>query len=392
MTIALIALLAGDSVAPAATAPDFQRDVRPLLADRCFSCHGPDEAARKRGLRLDTFAGATAELKSGRRAIVPGDLAASEMARRLLTDDDRKLMPPESLHRPLQPTERDLLLRWIETGARYETHWAFVAPQRPPLPPLRDDGFSRDPLDQWVRARMAAAGLTPAPPSDRPTWLRRATFALHGLPPTPAELQAFLADEAPGAEERVLDRLFASRHYGERMAADWLDVARYADTFGYQSDWECHTWPWRDWVIQAFQRDLPWDRFLTEQLAGDLLPDADASTRIATAFNRLHRQTNEGGSIDEEFRQEAIADRVATFGTAFLGLTLECARCHDHKYDPIPTREFHRLGAFFGAIDEAGSYPYATGALPPPTLRLTDAAQSTELARLAAERATAEAA
>ncbi|MSR47141.1 MAG: DUF1553 domain-containing protein [Planctomycetes bacterium] len=380
----LVLALSGDAL------PDFQREVRPLLADRCFACHGPDEEARKRGLRLDTFDGATATLKSGRRAIVPGDLAASEMARRLTTDDDRRAMPPETLHRPLSTHERDTLLRWIESGAKYETHWAFVPPQRAPLPDVRDAAWCRDPLDRFVLAPLEADGIAPAPESDRATWLRRASFALNGLPPTPEETAAFLADPLSGAHERQLDRLFASPRYGERMAADWLDVARYADTFGYQSDGECRTWPWRDWLIGAFERDLPWDQFLREQLAGDLLQNATREQQIATAFNRLHRQTNEGGSIDEEFRQEAIADRVATFGTAFLGLTVECARCHDHKYDPIAQSDFHRLGAFFGAIDEAGSYPYATGALPPPTLRLPTPEQETELARRGENVAAAE--
>jgi len=385
-----LALLAA---APAGEGPpDFQREVRPLLADRCFACHGPDEEARKRGLRLDTAEGATATLKSGKRAIVPGDLAASEMARRIESADPRRAMPPEALHRPLDEAQRATLLRWIEAGARYETHWAFAPPQRPEPPPVRDAAWCRDPLDRFVLAPLEADGLAPAPECDRATWLRRASFVLHGLPPTPEERAAFLADAAPDAFERQLDRLLASPRYGERMASDWLDVARFADTFGYQSDWECRTWPWRDWLIGAFQRDLPWDQFVVEQLAGDLLPDATDEQRIATAFNRLHRLTNEGGSIDEEFRQEAISDRVATFGTAILGLTVECARCHDHKYDPIAQADYYRLAAFFGAIDEAGSYPYSTGATPPPALRLASADEKSELARRADAVAQAEAA
>ncbi|MBL8842849.1 MAG: DUF1553 domain-containing protein [Planctomycetes bacterium] len=377
--------------------PDFQRDVLPLLADRCFLCHGPDESTRKRGLRLDTADGARALLKSGRHAIVPGDLAKSEMARRIAGDDERRVMPPADFPRPLAESERALLLRWIEAGADYATHWAFAPPQRvePAVPDAatrqRIDAWSRDPLDAHVFARLAQEGLAPAPEADRATWLRRASFALNGLPPTPEELASFAADGAPDAYEKQVDRLLASPRYGERLAADWLDVARYADTFGYQSDWECRTFAWRDWLIDAFQRDLPYDQFITEQLAGDLLPDATRAQRLATAFNRLHRQTNEGGSIDEEFRQEHLADRVTTYGTAFLGLTLECARCHDHKYDPIAQVDFARLTAFFGAIDEAGSYPYATGATPRPALRLPTAEQEAELARRSAAVAAAEA-
>ncbi len=378
---AIAALGVGDPDRGALAPPDFQREVLPLLADRCFRCHGPDEGARKRGLRLDTAEGARALLKSGRRAIVPGDLAASEMVRRITSEDDRRVMPPADFARPLAEGERDLLLRWIEGGADYATHWAFVAPHRAPLPAVLDAGWCRDPLDRYVLARLEADALAPAPEADRSTWLRRASLALTGLPPTLEELAAFRASTAADAFERETDRLLASSAYAERMAADWLDVARFADTFGYQSDWDCNTWPWRDWLIGAFQRDLPFDEFIVEQIAGDLLPGATRDQRLATAFNRLHRQTNEGGSIDEEFRQEHLADRVSTYATAFLGLTVECARCHDHKYDPIGQADFYRLGAFFGAIDEAGTYAYSTGAIPRPVLRLPNVEQEAELAR-----------
>ena len=351
---------------------DFNRDVRPILADRCFRCHGPDSAARKRELRLDLEEGSRALLADGKRAIVPGDPARSEFARRIGSHDPDEVMPPPSLGRPLTPAEQALLLRWIREGARYAPHWAFVAPERVP-----------GSVDELVRERLAESGLAPNPEADRSTLARRVSLALTGLPLAQGENESY---------EHFVDRLLASPRYGEHMAAGWLDAARYADTFGYQSDWECHLWPWRDWVIAAFNANLRYDEFVREQLAGDLLPHATKEQRIATAFNRLHRLTNEGGSIDEEFRQEAIADRVQTYGTAVLGLTLECARCHDHKYDPIGQRDFYTLGSFFGAIDEAGTYAYSISATPRPALRLSSPEQEAELARRRAAVLAAEAA
>lgn len=371
---------------------DYNRDVRPILADRCFRCHGPDAAARKRGLRLDTFEGATATSKSGARAIVPGDVAASEAARRMRSDDADEMMPPPEMHRPLSDAERETLLAWIEQGAEYAPHWAYVPPKRVGAPQLgaEEDRWCRDDIDRFVVARLASQSLEPSREADRASLLRRASLVLTGLPPTPEETAAFEADARADAYEREVDRLLASPRYGERMAADWLDVARFADTFGYQSDRECRTWPWRDWLIGAFNENLRYDEFLRDQVAGDLLPNATLDQRIATAFNRLHRQTNEGGSIDEEFRQEYVSDRVHTFGTAFLGLTIECARCHDHKYDPIPQRDYYSLCAFFGSIDEAGTYAYTTGATPPPTMRLPTDGDRAELASLARDVAAAE--
>ncbi len=362
------------------TGPDFDRAIRPILADRCFRCHGPDSASRKHDLRLDT--------EEGSRAVV----ADGSLAARIASHDPEELMPPPDSKLVLEEREKRLLLDWIAAGAVYAPHWAFVAPRRPERPAMRRAVFVADPLDSYVEARLESEGLAFAPEADRATLLRRVALALTGIPPTPEETAAFEVDQRPDAYEREVDRLLASPRFGERMASDWLDAARYADTFGYQSDWECRTWPWRDWVIAAFNDDLPYDRFLTQQLAGDLLPDATRSTRIASAFNRLHRQTNEGGSIDEEFRQEAIADRVQTFGTAMLGLTLECARCHDHKYDPIPQRDYYSLAAHFGAIDEAGTYPYSMPDLPSPTMRLGSAEDEAKLASLASAVADAEAA
>ena len=360
---------------------DFDRDIRPILADRCFRCHGPDAGSRERGLRLDTQEGSRAILGSGDRAIVPQQPDASALVERIRSDDPDVVMPPPSLGRPLSARQKDALVRWIEQGAEYAPHWAFVAPRAKPPPAVRDAPWCRDPLDRFVLARLEREGLAPAPEADRATLLRRASIVLTGLPPTPEETEAYVRDAAAGAYEEHVDRLLASPRYGERMAADWLDVARYADTFGYQADWECRTWPWRDWLIDAFQRDLPYDQFVRDQIAGDLVPDATREQVVATAFQRLHRMTNEGGSIAEEFRLEAVADRVATTSTAFLGLTVECARCHDHKYDPIGQVDHDSLGAFFGAIDEPGTYAHSHGALPPPTLRLPTAEQSKELVR-----------
>jgi len=340
---------------------DFNRDVRPILADRCFRCHGPDAGARKRELRLDLEEGSRALLKDEKRAIVPGDLARSELARRIRSQDQDEVMPPPSLNRPLSEKEQALLLRWVAEGAKYEPHWAFVAPKYVP-----------GTIDTLVRARLAEEGLQQNPEAERATLRRRAALVLTGLPPT--------ADTGEDYE-RFVDGLLASPRFGEHMASAWLDAARFADTFGYQSDWECNLWPWRDWVIAAFNANMHYDEFIREQLAGDLLPNATKEQRIATAFNRLHRLTNEGGSIDEEFRQEAVADRVQTYGTAVLGLTVECARCHDHKYDPIRQRDFYTLGSFFGAIDEAGTYAYSIHATARPALRLSSAEQDAELAK-----------
>ena len=368
---------------------DFNRDVRPILSDRCFGCHGPDAAkGRKAGLRLDTADGAYAALASGHRAIAPGDLAASEAARRIESDDPDEVMPPPELKRPLTDAEREVLLRWIAEGAEYRPHWAFV----PPVAATTADpaagaasasggeSWAREPIvDRFILARLAAEGLAPEPEADRATLLRRASLALTGLPPTPDEVDAFVADSRPDAYERRVDAMLASPRAAEHLATTWLDLARFADTYGYQSDGDSFTWPWRDWLLEALAANMPYDRFATALVAGDLLTDAAShderrANQVASAFNRLHRMTEEGGSISEEFRQEGIADRVSTFGTAFLGLTLECARCHDHKYDPVPTREFYGLAAMFGKLDENGLKSYAHQfSAAPPFMRLSSA-------------------
>ena len=375
---ALAGMLA--SVARAADRPlSFNRDVRPILSDTCFGCHGPDAANRQAGLRLDVRDEALAELESGTRAIVPGASASSELVSRIRSDDaDLVMPPPEAKLGRLSPDQIAILERWIAEGAAYEPHWAFVPPRRPADLSSDDRG---GPLDRFVNDQLASRGLALQPEADRITLIRRASFDITGLPPTPDEVAAFLGDDATDAYANLLDRLLASPRYGERMAADWLDVARYADSYGFQVDRERPMWWWRDWVVDAFNRNLPWDQFVTWQLAGDLLPQATDEQVLATAFNRLHQQESEGGSVEEEYRVASVNDRTTTFGTAFLGLTLECARCHDHKFDPLPQREYYQLFAFFDDVDEAGLYSYFTPATPTPKLRLVDPAGRDRLAK-----------
>jgi hypothetical protein len=359
---------------------DFSRDILPILADKCFHCHGPDAKARKANLRFDTKEGAF-RLRKGKAVIVPGDSAASELVRRITADEDERMPPPES-NRSLTTKQIDLLKKWVEEGAKWGRHWAFEPPRRSPLPQPRRRDWARSDLDAFILARLEREGLQPSPEAQRTTWLRRVTLDLTGLPPTLAEIDAFIADKSANACEKVLDRLLASPRYGERMASAWLDLARYADTHGYQMDRYRAVWPWRDWVIRAFNRNLPYDQFVTWQLAGDLLPGATKEQRLATAFNRLHMQNEEGGIVEEEFRVAYIVDRVNTFGTAFLGLTLDCTRCHDHKYDPLTQRDYYSLFAFFQNIDESGQTTYFTNAMPVPTLLLSDDATDAKLAEL----------
>jgi len=375
------------TVEPAAPARiSFNRDIRPILSDNCFACHGPDSGNRQAGLRLDRFDDATAELESGTRAIVPEKAAESELVARITASDPDVVMPPpEAKIGRLSSEQVALLERWIAEGAKYEPHWAFV----PPTKPGQADATAA--LDGVVAAKLAARGLAHQPEADRVTLIRRASFDVTGLPPTPAEVEAFVADTSPDAYEKLLDRLLASPRYGERMAADWMDLARYADSYGFQVDRpRPDMWPWRDWVIRAFNENLPWDQFTLWQVAGDLLPHATDEQILATAFNRLHQQESEGGSVEEEYRVNYVNDRVTTFGTAFLGLTLECCRCHDHKFDPLSQREFYQLFAFFDDVDEAGLYSYFTPAVPTPKLRLLDGPTTTALAK--ADEAAAEAA
>jgi Protein of unknown function (DUF1553)/Protein of unknown function (DUF1549)/Planctomycete cytochrome C/Concanavalin A-like lectin/glucanases superfamily len=349
---------------------DFSFQVRPLLSDRCFRCHGPDASKRKAKLRLDTRDGAFKEIEDGWAIVKPGDPGKSELIRRIHSDYEDDVMPPPESHLSLSEAEKALLKRWVAEGADYKPHWSLIPVHGVAVPTVRDGPTNANPIDAFVRQRLEREHLQPTPQASPETLLRRLALDLTGLPPTPAELDAFLADRSPGAYLRAVDRYLSSPAYGERMAMDWLDLARYADTYGYQADVDRDMSPYRDWVIRAFNQNLPYDQFLLWQLAGDLLPNATREQRIATAFNRLHRQTNEGGSIEEEFRTEYVLDRVNTFGTSMLGLTLECSRCHDHKFDPITQRDYYSLFAFFNNIDESGLYSHFTNATPSPSLLL----------------------
>ena len=366
--------------------PDFNFHVQPILSDRCYFCHGADATKRKGGLRLDDAAVATSVMKSGAVAVIPGKPDQSEVMKRLLTHDPEEMMPPPESKLSVTNEEREIIRRWISQGAKYKKHWAFMPPQMPEIPRAKpQQGELNGPIDALVLVRLQKEGLDFNQEADRARLLRRLSLDLTGLPPSVAEVDAFLADASPQAYEKQVDRLLASPAYGERMAQDWLDVARFADTFGYQSDVTMLNWPYRDWVIKSFNENLPYNQFITEQLAGDLLPQPTRDQLVATAFNRLHRQTNEGGSINEEFRVEYVNDRVQTFGLAFLGLTLECCKCHDHKYDPVTTKDYYSLASFFANIDESGLYAHFTNAIPTPALPLTTAEQDTKIAQLARE-------
>jgi mono/diheme cytochrome c family protein len=332
---------------------DFNRDIRQTLT-KCFTCHGPDSGEGAAGLRLDSFAGATKTLPSGKRAIVPGQPESSDLLRRIHATDGSQMPPPTS-HKTLSAEEKKVLEEWIRQGAEYKEHWAFVRPVRPPLPRVKDRQWPRNELDHFVLAKLEERGLRPEPEADRATLLRRVSLDLTGLPPTPDEVDAFLGDKSPNAYEKVVDRLLASPRYGERMAMDWMDYSRYADSNGYQADYERFQSRWRDWVIEAFNANMPYDQFSVEQIAGDLLPNATMEQRLATAFNRNHRINTEGGVIAEEWRVENVVDRVETTSAVWLGLTSGCARCHDHKYDPLTQKDFYRLYAYFNNVPETGS-------------------------------------
>lgn len=334
---------------------DYNDHVRPILSDRCYSCHGPDEGQRQAGLRLDTESGAITQLASGRRAVAAGEPGASELVARISSDDPGRRMPPAYMGHAALPThEISVLRRWIEQGAEWERHWAFVPPRRPDVPDSGRRERTRNPIDSLVLRKLSAEGLDLAPAADLRTLARRAALDLTGLPPAPAAVEAFVADTSANAYERYLERLLASPRYGEHLAAMWLDAARYADTNGYQTDGTRSMWRWRDWVIDAFNRNLGFDRFTIEQLAGDMLPDATRDQIIASGFNRNHRTTAEGGSVNEEFRVEYVADRAETTATVWLGLTLACARCHDHKFDPLSQKEYYQFFAYFNNVQEKG--------------------------------------
>ena len=336
--------------APAVSAgPDFSRDVRPVLSNRCFKCHGPDEENQEAGLRLDHRDAAVTELDSGMTAIVPGDISASELVARITSDDPDLVMPPPHTKVSLTAHERKILVDWVAAGAEYQPHWAFEKPVLPALPEVAD---APHPIDRFVRQRLADEGLAPAAAADRATLCRRVFLDLIGLPPTPEELDAFLADQSPRAYEHLVDQLLASPRYGERWARRWLDLARYADTNGYEKDRPRTIWPYRDWVIRALNDDMPFDQFTIRQIAGDMLPDATADDIVATGFHRNTMLNEEGGIDPLEFRYLAMVDRVGTTGTTWLGLTTACAQCHTHKFDPITHTDYFSLMALLNNADE----------------------------------------
>ncbi|HEY1191885.1 MAG TPA: PSD1 and planctomycete cytochrome C domain-containing protein [Gemmata sp.] len=348
--LTLFVLLAAAPLGPAQEKIDFARDVLPILSNHCFQCHGPDEKARKGDLRLDTKQDA---LRKTGAVIVPGKSGASEVIRRIETGERTELMPPPKANKPLKPEQVAVLKRWIDQGAAWGTHWSFTAPTRPAAP--RTKHPTKNPIDAFVRARLEQEKLAPAPEADRERLIRRVTLDLTGLPPTPAEVDAFRKDAAPDAYEKVVARLLASPRFGERMAWDWLDAARFADSNGYQGDGERTMWPWRDWVVKAYNENLPFDQFTVWQLAGDLVPNPSREQILATAFNRNHMINGEGGRIAEENRVEYVFDQTETTGTVWLGLTVGCARCHDHKFDPVTRNEYFGLFAYFNQTPVTGS-------------------------------------
>ena len=329
---------------------DFARDIRPVLSDACYHCHGPDAKARKAKLRLHDRAA----------ALEAGVLSDGEMLHRLTSNEQEERMPPADSNRPLRDKDRVKLVNWLRACGSWpsdDRHWAFVPPKRPRLPKVRDAGWPRNGIDRFVLTRLEREGLVPSPEADRASLLRRVTLDLTGLLPALEELDAFLDDDSPEAYARVVNRLLDSPRYGEHMALGWMEASRYADTDGYQNDRLRYMWVWRDWLIKTLNDNMPFDRFITEQMAGDLIPDRNFFTQVATGFNRNHRINSEAGSIPDEWIVEYVADRVETMGTMFLGLTLTCSRCHDHKFDPLTQKDFYRLFAFFNNIDEAGLGP-----------------------------------
>lgn len=374
---------------PAAAGPDFNRDVRPILSDNCYACHGPDAQARKAGLRLDAKDGALQPLKNGDRAIVPRDLAHSALVTRITTADEDDVMPPPKSGKKLSAEQIEKLKAWIAAGADWPEHWAYVKPQRPALPAVKDEHWPRNEIDRFVLSRLEQEGLKPAPEADPATLIRRASLDLTGLPPTVEEVDQFLTDKSPDAYDKLVDRLLASPRYGENAARYWLDAVRYADSHGYHIDAQRDIWAYRDWVIKAFKENKPFDQFTIEQLAGDLLPKATTGQKIATGYIRCNMSTGEGGAIEAEYAAKYAFDRLETTGTTWMGLTLMCARCHTHKYDPILQREYYGLYAFFNQLDEPvmdGNRPN-----PDPFIKLPSPQQTDRLAWLKEQIAQAQA-
>ena len=340
-------LVAALQAAPA----DFGREVLPILSDHCFKCHGPDEKARKGKLRLDTKEGA---LRTEKPVLIAGKSSRSELIRRITSKDPDVMMPPPESKLKLAPAQIAAIKSWVDAGAAWSKHWAFEPPQRAALPAVKNTKWPRNEIDRFILARLELEGLQPSLEADNVTLLRRVSLDLTGLPPSQLELAAFLKDPSPAAYESAVDRMLASPRYGERMAWDWLDAARYADSNGYQGDGDRTMWPWRDWVVRSLNHNLPYNQFTLEQLAGDLLPNATDEQRLATGFNRNHMINGEGGRIAEENRIEYIFDQTETLGTIWLGMTFTCTRCHDHKFDPITQRDYFSLFAFFNNTPVTG--------------------------------------
>ena len=368
------ALEAGTGARP--TPPvDFNRQIRPILSEHCFACHGPDEGKRKAGLRLDRQEDAFLKLKSGQYALVAGKPESSTLVERILTKDPDEIMPPPQHGKPLSAAQIDLLQQWVRQGAAWQQHWSFIAPTAPELPRVQDGKWARNAIDAFVLSRLESEGIKPNPEADSVSLQRRVTLDLTGLPPTVEEVDAFLADKRSDAYERLVDRLMESRHYGERLGQNWLDLARYADTSGYHFDGVRFMWLWRDWVIDAFNADKPFNEFTVEQLAGDLLPNPTVDQRVATGFVRNNMTNDEGGADPDEYLNKYVVDRVNTLGATFMGLTVGCTECHDHKYDPISAKEFYQLYAFFHNVPEKGLDRIRTDN-PPPRLPVPTAEQA----------------
>jgi mono/diheme cytochrome c family protein len=385
--IAFAWIFAAAGAAPSAAAPparplDYNRDIRPILSDNCFACHGPDATHREADLRFDDETSAM-EDRGGYAAIVAGKPDESEAFRRITSEEEYERMPPPELGKELTPEEINLLRRWIEQGAPWSQHWAYETPKRHPLPEVNDREWPRNLADHFVLARLEEEEVRPAPDADRVTLLRRLRFDLTGLPPTPEEVDAFLADDRPGAVERLVDRLLGSSEFGERMAAYWLDLVRYADTVGYHGDQDHNASPYRDWVIDAFNENLPFDRFTQAQLAGDLLPDAGVDEKIASAYNRILQTSHEGGVQEKEYLSIYAADHVRNVSAVWMGATVGCAQCHDHKFDPYTAKDFYSMAAFFADLDEAQHLKRGADRIP--TIRKPEVEVLTRLERLKLE-------
>jgi hypothetical protein len=354
---------------------DFNFHVRPILSDRCFKCHGPDANKREANLRLDTEEGAFAALKEdpSKHVIIPGDPMQSVLFARIISNDTAEVMPPPSSNLALTKTEIQIIKKWISQGAIYKKHWSFIAPQKSKVPIIDNDLNPKNAIDNFVFTKMKEVGLAPNQPAEKEALLKRVSMDITGLPPSIELQNKFLNDASPNAYEKVVDELLSNKHYGEKMAIAWMDVARYADSHGYQDDGYRTMWPWRDWVIHAFNQNYPYSNFLTWQLAGDLLKAPTKEQLLATGFNRNHKITQEGGIIDEEYRIEYVTDRTNTFGKAFMAITLECSKCHDHKYDPVSQKDYYSMFAFFDKVPEKGLVGDIQLASPgdPPNMQIT---------------------